>query len=284
MKGIFNLSELNSVLKDFYTALKIRNAIFDDEYREIASYPEHLPSYCARIRSTPEGALGCSECDTAACKRAKELGQAHIYTCHAGLLEAITPIIIDGETVGYALLSHISENGNTEKTVELAHEANKKYGISKEETAELIDELKNTTLPMDKESIHAVAHILEALVSYVCTKQLVKKDYDVMADELDKYINTHISDDLRCESLCSRFHISRSYLFTISKKYFGMGISEYIKNKRLSLACEYLSSGKKPAAASELCGFSDVSYFFKVFKSELGVTPGEYIKSHTRMV
>ncbi len=277
MKGIFNLTELNSVLKDFYTALKIRNSIFDDEYNEIASYPSRLPSYCSRIRKTAEGAKGCTACDIAACVRAKELGRAHIYTCHAGLLEAITPIIIDGETVGYALLSHIADSEKIEETIENAHRANEKYGLSREETAELISELKYTTVPLDTATVNAVAHILEALVSYVCTKQLVKKSYNVMTSELEKYISEHISEDLSCEALCKHFNISRSYLFSVSKKYFGTGISDYIKQKRVRLACEYLSEGKKPAAAAELCGFSDVSYFFKVFKAETGMTPGEYL-------
>ncbi len=278
MKGIFNLNELKAVLKDFYTALKIRNCIFDDEYREVASYPSQIPSYCARIRSTTEGRQGCTDCDIAACKRAKELGRAHIYTCHAGLLEVITPIIIDGETVGYALLSHISDSDRINEIIENAHKSNEKYGLSREETASLIAELKNTTVPMNTEAVDAVAHILEALVSYVCTKQLVKKSYDVMTGELEDFISDHISEDLRCENLCSRFNISRSYLFSISKKYFGMGISDYIKKKRIALSCEYLASGDKPAVVAEKCGFSDASYFFKVFKTETGNTPGEFVK------
>ncbi len=280
MNGIFNRAELQDVLKNFYTALKVRSAIFDDEYNVIANYPSTHPSYCARIQESADGAAGCKNCDAEACKTAKALGHVHIYTCHAGLIEAVTPIVIEGETIGYALLSHISNLDDFNENVKRAHELNKKYGLSYSETELLMTELKSTTTPMNEETIHAVANILEALVSYICTKNFVKKNYNLMESELKEYIKSHISEKLNCNTICKHFNISRSYLFKISKKYFGVGISEYISNKRTSLACKYLLEGKNPDLVSELCGFSDICYFYKVFKAKFGITPREYIRNN----
>lgn len=276
MDAFFDLHELERVLRDFYTVLQIRITIFDTEQREIVSYPRTLPSYCQRIRQTPIGREGCRQCDAEACRRAKELGSAHIYTCHAGLTEAITPIIVEDRLMGYALLSHMSDSESLSNTVETAARCNAVYGLSKGETRELISELSQTTIPTDANTIAAATNLLDALVSYVSMKHLIRREPDHIAYRLERYIADHLSEDLSCERLCHVFHVSRSCLFKLAKTHFGMGISQYIRQKQIHTAKTLLQSGASITNTALQCGFSDVSYFSKVFKAETGILPSKF--------
>lgn len=276
MDAFFDLLELERVLRDFYTVLRIRITIFDAEQREIVSYPQTLPSYCQRIRQTTAGRDGCRFCDAEACRRAKALGSAHIYTCHAGLTEAITPILVEDRLMGYALLSHMSDSASLANTVETAARCNAVYGLSKGETRELISDLSQTTIPTDSETIAAATNLLDALVSYVSMKHLIRREPDHISYRLERYIADHLSEDLSCERLCRVFHVSRSCLFKISKTHFGMGISQYIRQKQVQTAKMLLQSGVSVTDAALQCGFSDVSYFSKVFKAETGVLPSKF--------
>ena len=273
MKAFFDLQELENVLKDFYTVLRIRITIFDEAQNVIVSYPPDLPSYCKRIRRSENGRRGCMECDSNACQRAKSLGSAHIYTCHAGLKEAITPIIVEGRLLGYALLSHMSDSESFEETVETASRCNAVYGISKGETRELISQLSQTSIPTDTATIAAATNVLDAIVSYVSVKQLIRQRPEQIADQLEQYIIHHLSENLDCRTLCNHFHVSRSCLFKISKEHFGMGISQFIRKKQIQHAQKLLSSGCSVTDTALQCGFSDVSYFTKVFKSETNTLP-----------
>ena len=280
MAGVFDRRELETILKDFYQILRVRITIFDEEQNEIVAYPHELPSYCRRIRQTDKGRHGCRQCDALACQRAKKLGSAHIYTCHAGLTEAISPILINGRLLGYALLSHMTNRESLEDTINTAAQMNAIYGLNKDETRELISEVGKTSLPLDTDTISAATNILDALVSYVSMKRLIKENPNDIAYRLEQYIVANLSESLSCERLCNVFHISRSCLFQISKSHFGMGISKYIRVKQIERAKDLLEENNSITSVATRCGFSDVSYFSKVFKAETGYLPSKYDQRH----
>ena len=99
MGTVFNKKELLVLLQDFHCLTGLRSAVFDSYGIEVLSYPPDLPAYCRLIRSVPEGKTGCYLCDQAACRKATRQKQTIIYPCHAGLIEAITPIQVDDVTV-----------------------------------------------------------------------------------------------------------------------------------------------------------------------------------------
>ena len=63
---------------------------------------------------------------------------------------------------------------------------------------------------------------------------------------------------------------------------FGVGIMKHVKNLRIQTAKELLSSTNFPISdiAYEV-GFSDYSYFTKVFKEEVRCTPREFRKNNS---
>ena len=99
MRAVFDKGVLLVLLRDFYELPGLRTVVFDEWGMDILSYPQQLPDYCRLVRATPQGEMGCRLCDQKACRQARQEKTTWIYPCHAGLIEAITPIQIDGVVV-----------------------------------------------------------------------------------------------------------------------------------------------------------------------------------------
>ena len=75
------------------------------------------------------------------------------------------------------------------------------------------------------------------------------------------------------------FGISRSLLHIKMKSFFNASMTDFIKKKRLSVACRLLKEGYNVSETAYRTGYSDPNYFTKVFKKEFGQTPTEFLAS-----
>lgn len=214
MISSFDLQNLNKLLKDFYTAVGIRISIFDDEFHPVTEYPEELTAFCKNIRRSENGEAACKKCDHDACLRAKKIGKPHIYTCHAGITEAITPIRIGGGVLGYAILAHMLPEENYSEAVENACLLAEKYGVTKEESMLAIKEIQ----PRSARQIESSVKILDAVSSYVYIQNLVRWKNDDISGRIEKYIRKNLSQPLTSEIICRQFNCSRSSLYQLSVK------------------------------------------------------------------
>ncbi len=125
--------------------------------------------------------------------------------------------------------------------------------------------------------INAASKILEACTYYILQKDLVLIKHDRLIDKINKYIEENLPSAMTAQMLAEVFHISRTRIYEITSEYLGIGIAEYIKKKRLERAKSLLSSSTGTIVSiSEAVGFTDYSYFTRVFKKEVGLTPKEY--------
>lgn len=272
MVGAFDVENLDKLLKDFYTAVGIRISVFDETFRPVTEYPKEAPRFCSLVRESEAGRRGCRTCDEAACLRAKKLRAPHVYRCHAGLSEAITPIVVDGGIVGYALLAHIMPEENYAQSVNAACILASKYGADERQLFEAVTQIR----PRSEEQIHACVHLLDAVASYVYIKNLAAwKDEDI-AKQIDAYMRKNLRGDLRSEAICRKFLISRTKLYQIAQKSFGMGAAQYAAELRLEEAKRLLRAGESVSDAAEQAGFSDYNYFCKAFRKRTGQTPAKF--------
>ena len=71
------------------------------------------------------------------------------------------------------------------------------------------------------------------------------------------------------------------YVSNLVKKATGLSLRQYIINTRLKRARNLLCSTKiEITTIATDCGFNSVTYFNRIFKENVGVTPGEYRKTH----
>lgn len=96
-----------------------------------------------------------------------------------------------------------------------------------------------------------------------------------------KYIGKNISMDIQREDLAKLVFMNPDYLSRLFKKHEGIGLMEYIIQKKLALAKQLLKNTQLPVVdIAARVGFSYSSYFIRIFKKKEGITPQQYRDEH----
>jgi len=83
--------------------------------------------------------------------------------------------------------------------------------------------------------------------------------------------------NLQRDELAAMVHVSSGYLGRIFKKETGLALTDYIIKKRIFVAKQLLNKTSLSITdISARVGISYSSYFTKIFKEQVGVTPQEY--------
>ena len=91
------------------------------------------------------------------------------------------------------------------------------------------------------------------------------------------YIEDHYSEKITLEMLADKVNISVYYLSHIFKQYTNQTPIEYLNQYRLSTAANLLKTTDNSIMdISFECGYNNVSYFNRAFKTKYNLTPKEY--------
>jgi len=106
--------------------------------------------------------------------------------------------------------------------------------------------------------------------------------YQEMA-EVIRYLNAHFSEEVSLKKLAELAHVSVSQFERRFKQMFQITPKTYLMKLRLNAACKRLSQTNQSVANIAVqTGFYDHSYFTKMFKKSLGVTPRQYRRDYFR--
>lgn len=96
------------------------------------------------------------------------------------------------------------------------------------------------------------------------------------------YIETHISDStISNQWLAQKMGISEGYLRKLFISHLGITPKQYILDLRIKTAGQLLlDTSNSITEISELCGFSSVYHFCRIFKQKTSFTPTEYISKN----
>lgn len=135
---------------------------------------------------------------------------------------------------------------------------------------------KNTEFsPMHRSSIELNQAVREAMVSY-CGRFAYSENSQIR--EIQYFIGENYETKISLASLAKQFSFSENYLCALFKRYTGQVLQEFIRNVRLGNACRLLEDGHSVQDVSAMVGFSDYSYFIKVFHRHIGQTPRSYLE------
>lgn len=107
---------------------------------------------------------------------------------------------------------------------------------------------------------------------------------DVIAT-VKRYVREHIQEDIYIADIAKQVFLNEQYLMRTFKKATGMSILEFITNERLWLAKELLINTNYPInRVADTVGYGNYSYFSKIFKRSVGVTPQVFRQTHEQSV
>lgn len=119
----------------------------------------------------------------------------------------------------------------------------------------------------------------EPKVTVVQKERVPEQSQHAFIEEAVNYINNHYRERLTLETVASKVFVNPKYFSHVFKKEVGLAFTEYVIRLRIQYACRLLETTGYPAyRISFECGFSDPSYFNRVFCAQMNMTPQSYRK------
>ena len=97
------------------------------------------------------------------------------------------------------------------------------------------------------------------------------------------FIHSNYQKEIDIQAVADSATLSKSECLRCFKNTVGLTPALYIRNYRVHCAALMLeNTTEKVSVVGEKCGFTESSYFIKVFKEQKGVTPTEYRELHKK--
>ena len=146
------------------------------------------------------------------------------------------------------------------------------------ELLEIHKELENK-----KDFYEKMANILisKILIKLKRTSTIAPKTETSVVEKIIEYIKLNCMKNINAKDLANTFSFNYDYLRRMFKEKTGISIKDYIQKEKLHYAIDLLKNTSfSIKEVSSLAGFSSPSHFATVFKSELNITPKEYVSKY----
>ena len=262
--------EITSILAELHNITGFRVSLHGPDYAEIAAYPAQKSSICRMIHARPQEYARCVESDRCACRAAIEKRGTHIYKCRFGMTEAISPLYNFGTLTGFLIMGQVCEG---EESLEFMKAKLEALGISGDGAAEALSAVRT----VDANMVPSFVKVMTICAQYLTISHAIPNNKPSVAWLAREYISRHFNTKLPIKKICSEIGCSKSALVTAFKREYGTTVNAYINDVRLEEARHLIEQGEyKIGEISEACGFSDQSYFSKVFSAKYGIPPSDW--------
>lgn len=268
MKIKYDAEKLFQLISDFYRISGISITIIGKKRERVTHYIVDRQEFCCRLQENYS--CLCKNSDTQIIEECNKTRKPAMHVCHAGLLDATLPIIVEDEVVGYITM------GQVRKCTDYA-------SIEKRIPQELRAELKEHfyKLPLcSEDQLESAIRIVNAIITKIVKENMIEITTEELSILAEKYIEENLAEDLSVEKLCRHLNISKNRLYECFHLCFNSTVNEYIVKKRVEKAIDLLENSELSIdEVAKETGFSDSSYFYRVFKKETGKTPKNFKKT-----
>lgn len=253
------------------------NIAISDHEHEIVSLLNttsiaHFHPACAKIKRDRYLDLKCVEIDISrGYEQAKYINDAFWKVCPMGIMELVSPIILNKQVQGLIFCGAFTPRQDIGKNALIF---NRKASTSTDETYTLSDR--------EFHELPALLSILTSQIAFLLKEhQEQPDDSSMQKDIIEDYINKEFRSPIGLPDISARLHLNEAYLSRRIKALFNENFSVIIERKRLENACVLLRKASyKIKNVARNSGFRDLSYFYRKFKKTYGITPLEYRKQY----
>lgn len=284
----YNHSKILKLLNDFSNCTNLTASLaFDDVLLESTtfttddsvqvgtnSYDASSIHFCHYVHENGLKNI-CHENDLFYLNQAKKEKRTIIVTCHAGLCEIITPILLDNVIVGYIMCGMFIDAEGKYSSTEKIKEFVKKYSLDQTTLLNLYSKLP----VLSKSTVESALNILNICIQHILREHFLEVRNNELSAQIKEYILDNLSENLTTDHLCTVFFTNKQKLHSIFKENFHDSVHNYIIKKRIEKAKNLLSKSNKTidTIASET-GFPNYNYFIKIFKKRTGFSPLQFRK------
>lgn len=127
-----------------------------------------------------------------------------------------------------------------------------------------------------------VSAILVLIMRIMCINTPGETVLSEECSRIKQYLDQNYTSPITLDSLSETVYISKHYLSHMFKEQTGTSPIKYLTSRRISKACELLTTTTMPISeVSKSVGYENPLYFSQVFKKLQGVSPAEYRANKT---
>lgn len=175
--------------------------------------------------------------------------------------------------------SYLLESGNLNlikiKFIDLFRSISKSVSYETPNTL-YSDEIENLHNTYSFSELYDTSNSLIKKFTDFCSNATYQGDSDIIKRAIG-HIKENYTAEITLASTAKKIHVSPSYLSTLFKAETNETFSQYLTHTRLASSIRMLKSTHLSITDIALsCGFSNQSYFIKIFRETYGVTPKQY--------
>lgn len=228
----------------------------------------HASIICDEFKGRPGGLERCFRCRNAAIKRAFRTKRDFDGLCINGVYEYTRPVVIDDEVACIIYIGNIlDEPAGQDKLI--GRLTGKEY---------LTESLENN---FSRNRCEELASLLETYIR-ILLRDVPGENaggFNPLMENIKGYTEKNLEYDVTIPQLAKMFHYNEQYLGRLFKKETGMSFNSYVCNQRIERAKLLLKENDDPVIdIATRSGFNNVTYFNRVFKRIVGITPTDYRK------
>ena len=273
MDYIIDYEGLGRLLRSFSQISGMRFTLIDRSGTIVYASYNRVP-FCSRINETEQGAARCRACDMRSCRAAERSGGVCVAPCHAGLLDAVLPVVQNGQTLAYLFFGQVLDAA---RGMEQAWRQTR-AALSWLPDPDALREDFFRLQPYDLSALRAYASILNACMPYLWLEGLIQSSEATSRQRIEAYIDANYASRITLGQMSEALHLSRTKLCGEVKAQ-GATVMQLVTARRLGAAKQLLRTTDFPIAViADRVGIPDYNYFTKVFQKHVGLTPTAYRK------
>lgn len=262
----YDVQKINKVLNDFYTATGTRVDLFDTSFMPISTSQHEMCEYCRYIQKNAHCEKYCIAFDKMLLEKCKRSQQSQQDYCPFGLLNIVSPIFYNDNILGYLFF------GQMKTSPVFSVEQFRDNVILQAD----YDMLAMFTLPQSQ----SIAYLAQIVIGHILTENMLKPDTGEIVTNAVAFIQENLNQELSIRLIAQRINASKSVLYKKFRDRFHCTVGEYINKKRVEHSMQLLTTTSlSMEEISQQCGFSSASYFTKMFKRYMGITPLKFKKN-----
>ena len=250
--------------------------------------------YCDAMRHSTSKRRKCVAFKNGVCNETIRAAEPRLFSCSCGLVEAVIPLMDKTDCCGLISLGMVRlKDGEKAQPVLNREIAACASGCGDAATADvpeveydrLMDtvQLVRTTFDM-LQTVHRSA-VKRATGAHKTGKEPERQDVSKESPVYSavKYFDNRLDEQISMKRMAQLCQLSESYFSKVFLRETGMNYVDWANDRKMKWAKHYIETSEasiRDIAAS--LGFSDTSYFIKVFKKYCGVTPLTYRRTVTK--
>ncbi len=272
------LSELEQLIQFFRYQSKIHICVHDisgilsfDSMRLNVCSKIHSTAYCDAAKSSRRGYELCVRCKARANRKAVEGGVPFYGICPYGMVEVVYPVFLDGAVACIIYIGHILPS--EEEYLSRVRFACKLTGVSLQEMKEQAAFCENDC---NVEHYMKMAEILSREIRRLWRAQGKAKSLrcNSVVSNVEEYLAYHYAQDITLKNVAELYFMNEKYLGRLFLRETGKTFRQYLNDVRLEHAVRLLEETRLSVLQISLeCGYSNVTYFNRVFKTKFGSAP-----------